>query len=161
MLCDKQVCFLDNILKVVVKSDPITNFTKESLFIERYHGFVHSRSYASSKKDGILKFGALIKSYRYSHALITPRFTMWKQIDFYLHLRLIQSKCVNLYLGNVKIALSEIRILPSSSLRCVKTARIRCVFKIYHVTRFSITRNPWKRDLFFPNESIFYAKWVK
>ena len=120
------------------KTDPITNFTKESLFIERYHGFVHSRSYASSKKDGILKFGALIKSYRYSHALITPRFTMWKQIDFYLHLRLIQSKCVNLYLGNVKIALSEIRILPSSSLRCVKTARIRCVFKIYHVTRFSM-----------------------
>ena len=127
-------------------ADPITNFTKESLFIERYHGFVHSRSYASSKKDGILKFGALIKSYRYSHALITPRFTMWKQIDFYLHLRLIniQSfyKCVNLYLGNVKIALSEIvrRILPSSSLRCVKTARIRCVFKIYHVTRFTKTQ---------------------
>ena len=45
--------------------------------------------------------------------------------------------CVNLYLGNVKIYL--IRILcQSTAHRCVKTATIRCVFKIYNVTRFKI-----------------------
>ena len=91
-----------------------------------------------------VKKGALIKSYRYSHALITPRFTMWKQIDLYLHLRFLyllritahHNKCVNLYLVNVKIYL--IRILcQSTAHRCVKTATIRCVFKIYNVTRFT------------------------
>ena len=95
-----------------------------------------------------VKKGALIKSYRYSHALITPRFTMWKQIDLYLHLRFLyllritahHNKCVNLYLGNVKIYL--IRILcQSTAHRCVKTATIRCVFKIYNVTRFAAAKH--------------------
>ena len=90
-----------------------------------------------------LKKGALIKSYRYSHALITPGFTHTHQTHPHTHLRTSPSshipinKCVNLYLGNVKIYLIRILCAASSS-RCVLTATIRCVFKTSNVTRFQM-----------------------
>ena len=90
-----------------------------------------------------VKKGALIKSYRYSHALITPRPLTLKPTHLHTHLstkhisHIPINKCVNLYLGNVKIYLIRIQCRTSSS-RCVLTATIRCVFKTSNVTRFQM-----------------------
>ena len=90
-----------------------------------------------------LKKGAQIKSYLISHALITAGFKMWKQIHLYTHQvsrpRILYSKCLNLYLLFLKIYLMDYRIKSFiKARRCVETARRRCVFKIYNVTRLKI-----------------------
>jgi hypothetical protein len=84
-----------------------------------------------------MKKGVQIKSYLISHGLIRAGFKMWKQIDLYFHHKyslgshILYWKCVNLYLLKVKQNLITILSPAQSTLRCVKTASTRCVFKIY------------------------------
>ena len=89
-----------------------------------------------------MKKGAQIKSYLISHAKIRAGFKMWKQIDLYFHhnyslgSHILYSKCVNLYLVKVGISLISPGSPGQSTIRCVKTASTRCVFKILNFSRF-------------------------
>ena len=91
-----------------------------------------------------LKKGAQIKSYLISHAKIRAGFKMWKQIDLYFHHKyslgshILYCKCVNLYLVKLNLYLITILSPGQSTIRCVKTASTRCVFKILNFSRLFI-----------------------
>jgi hypothetical protein len=103
--------------------------------------WIGKENYRDYKSNAIsmccIRKGAIIKSSLNSYAIITNRLQMLQQSDLYILLpifTLTYYKCTNLHNLMVNIHINN----QSAMNRCVKTACMRCIFKIYYVTRFKL-----------------------